>query len=232
MGNHSGSADDQGQDRRQDLSALMDGELPPDGVDRISAAWRHDASTRQAWHAYGLIGDVMRSEDLASAASHDERFLQSLRARLASEPVILAPSAPRMTDTRLPESGMSRTPEALPVARRSWKTPMAVAAGFLVAMGAMVAIQAPRDAGLDAPMMAVAPVAAVPGSAPSSTIQISALPAPDRVAVGIQPNALGPVIRDPGLDRYLLAHKQFSGSSALGAPSGFLRNAAAEIPDR
>eukprot|EP01038_Epipyxis_sp_PR26KG_P000628 gene629-875_t len=88
----------------------------------------------------------------------------------------------------------------MPVPRRSWKTPMAVAAGFLVAMGAMVAIQAPRDAGPEAPMMAAAPVAAVPGSAPISAIQVSASPVPDPVAVGSQPNALGPVIRDPGLD--------------------------------
>ena len=232
MGNHSGSADDHGQDRRQDLSALLDGELSPDGVDRVSAAWRHDASTRQAWHAYGLIGDVMRSDDLASDAAHDERFLQSLRARLASEPVILAPSSPRMADAQVPASPITRIPEAVPVARRSWKTPMAVAAGFLVAMGAMVAIQAPRDAGSDVPMMAAAPVVAVPGSAPISTIQVSASPGPEQVAVGAQPDPLGPVIRDPGLDRYLLAHKQFSGSSALGAPSGFLRNAAAEVPDR
>jgi sigma-E factor negative regulatory protein RseA len=33
------------------------------------------------------------------------------------------------------------------------------------------------------------------------------------------------VVRDPRLDAYLAAHKQFAGSSALGVPSAFLRSA-------
>ena len=42
----------------------------------------------------------------------------------------------------------------------------------------------------------------------------------------------GQVIRDARLDRYLAAHKQFAGSSALGVPSAYLRNATAEVPGR
>ena len=44
--------------------------------------------------------------------------------------------------------------------------------------------------------------------------------------------ANGKQIRDARLDRYLAAHKQFAGSSALGVPSGFLRNATAIETDR
>jgi sigma-E factor negative regulatory protein RseA len=40
------------------------------------------------------------------------------------------------------------------------------------------------------------------------------------------------LLRDTRLDRYLAAHQQFAGTSALGVPSGFLRNAAAEVPNR
>ena len=41
------------------------------------------------------------------------------------------------------------------------------------------------------------------------------------------------LIRDAKLDRYLAAHKQFSGSSVLGVPSNFLRDAAAsDAPSR
>jgi sigma-E factor negative regulatory protein RseA len=40
------------------------------------------------------------------------------------------------------------------------------------------------------------------------------------------------LIRDARLDRYLAAHQQFAGSSALGMPSAYLRNATAEIPGR
>jgi sigma-E factor negative regulatory protein RseA len=44
--------------------------------------------------------------------------------------------------------------------------------------------------------------------------------------------ANGQLIRDVRLDRYLAAHKQFAGSSALGVPSAFLRSATAEAPSR
>ena len=40
--------------------------------------------------------------------------------------------------------------------------------------------------------------------------------------------ANGTLIRDARLDRYLAAHKQFTGSSALGVPSAFLRSATAD----
>jgi sigma-E factor negative regulatory protein RseA len=58
---------------------------------------------------------------------------------------------------------------------------------------------------------------------------------PTLVAVDtpVEPRAFGAngkLLRDPRLDRYLSAHQQFAGSSALGVPSGFLRNAAADVP--
>ena len=101
----------------------------------------------------------------------------------------------------------------------------------MVAVGVMVATQAPQPTGASVPMAA----------APAST-SLGVTAAAPQVA-GLNPQAElnssttelvfdGQVIRDPRLDRYLLAHKQFSGSSVLGAPSGFLRNAAAEIPAR
>ena len=43
------------------------------------------------WHAYHLIGDVLRSDDLASAPGRDAAFLQRLSARLDDEPAVLAP---------------------------------------------------------------------------------------------------------------------------------------------
>lgn len=101
----------------------------------------------------------------------------------------------------------------------------------MVVVGAMVATQAP-----DQPMVDSASMAAVPSGRASGLV-----PAPQ--LAGLNPQAEvtpattelvfdGQVIRDPRLDRYLLAHKQFSGSSVLGAPSGFLRNAVAEVPAR
>jgi len=40
------------------------------------------------------------------------------------------------------------------------------------------------------------------------------------------------LIRDAHLDRYLAAHKQFAGTSALGVPSAFLRSATLDTASR
>ncbi|MDQ6638643.1 MAG: hypothetical protein M3Z15_03130 [Pseudomonadota bacterium] len=40
------------------------------------------------------------------------------------------------------------------------------------------------------------------------------------------------IIRDAQLDRYLEAHKQFAGTSALGVPSAFLRSATIDSASR
>ncbi len=223
MANESDSNTEADTARRQELSALVDGELTSDGVQRVCAAWRDEPSSREAWHTYSLIGDVLRSEDLASSGLHDERFLRDLRARLRDEPVVLAP----------------QTAPAVAVRRsggRFWKASAAVAAGFVVVVGAMLATQQPPQADRGAVPMAAMPVS--PSTNPSAepvmpVSQVTALaPSPELNNAGTELVFDGQVIRDPRLDRYLLAHKQFSGSSVLGAPSGFLRNAAAEVPAR
>lgn len=223
MTNPSDSSLDATVARRQELSALIDGELAADGVQRLCTAWRNEAPCRESWHAYNLIGDVMRSEELASSSLHDEQFLRDLRSRLVAEPVVLAPDATSAgRETAVAEMHRGRV--------RSWRAPAAMAAGLMIVVGAMVATQVPRQA-----VDGAVPMAAMPASTtlrPASP-QLAVLnsppesnPAPTELVFD------GQVIRDPRLDRYLLAHKQFSGSSVLGAPSGFLRNAAAEVPAR
>src|SRR5471032_2121045 len=76
---------------RRILSALADGDATDSEAARAFQAWRDDPDARASWHAYQLIGDVLRSDDLAVEPAADERFLVALRARLADEPVVLAP---------------------------------------------------------------------------------------------------------------------------------------------
>src|ERR1700742_2220616 len=76
---------------RRILSALADGDATDSEAARAFQAWRDDADARASWHTYQLIGDVLRSDDLAVEPAADEAFLVSLRARLAAEPVVLAP---------------------------------------------------------------------------------------------------------------------------------------------
>ncbi|MBI3383039.1 MAG: sigma-E factor negative regulatory protein [Aquabacterium sp.] len=122
---------------REALSALADGEAQSQEVARACAAWRDHADARANWHAYQLIGDVMRSEDLAQASS-GEAFLKNFRERLAQEPVVLAPSAAQAQ--RAVQEQAARQ-QLKPLKRRTWAGPVGVAAGFVLVVGAMLSSQ-------------------------------------------------------------------------------------------
>ncbi len=213
------------------LSALVDGEIDEAELTGACEAWRVDGVVRATWHSYQLIGDVLRSDDLASDASHDCSFLTALRGRLAIEPVVLAPPAPAgpkdAVAGRAPFVDESLTTVLAPraAARRSrpaWAMPSAVAAGFVLVVGTFTVMRSgapPPDAGT------VAVAAVDPG-----TVTRAALAKTDPLTAGA--TADGPVLRDARLDRYLDAHKQFAGSSALGAPSAFLRSATVDSSAR
>ena len=79
----------------------------------------------------------------------------------------------------------------------------------------------------------VARVAAPASIAASAPLTATGLISPAPIATEPQTFvASGELIRDARLDRYLAAHKQFAGSSALGVPSAYLRNATAEVSGR
>ena len=173
---------------RAALSSLMDGQAGPADLPTALAAWQDGADARQAWHTYHLIGDVLRSDELATAATSDEAFLQALRAKLAFEPVPLSP-APLLTKA-----------SALATASlwRGWRgwmaAPVAVAAGFVAVASVLV-------------LTRVAP------SDPAAGAQLAqAGPAISAAAVR------GDVVRDQRLDRYLEAHRSLAnGVVAAGA---------------
>jgi sigma-E factor negative regulatory protein RseA len=142
------SADPTIEDSREQLSALADGEAA--ALQRGCAVWRDDAQARASWHAYHLIGDVLRSDDLASTAARDAAFLAALRGRLAREPVVLAPPAP-------PAPPLRR--------RQAWLLPGAAAAGFVAVAGVVVVLRS-GGAAPEAPLAAAQPVASAVEAAP------------------------------------------------------------------
>ena len=198
-----------GHETLERLSMLMDGEADEACLRAGCAAWREDAAGRAAWHAYHLIGDVLRSEELAGSACRDAAFLASLRLRLAREPALLAPSA------------VEAPAVAAPRASR-WRASAAVAAGFVVVGGAVLVLRAPPTE-LPPATFAQAAAPARP-LAPAATLAAAAAPAE------LPPS--GQMLRDARLQQYLVAHKQFGGSTALGVPSGFLRSATVDVPAR
>jgi sigma-E factor negative regulatory protein RseA len=226
---------------RERLSALVDGELDGAALPQACAQWRENDQHRATWHAWHLIGDVLRSDDLAHSPARDAAFLASLRARLEREPVVLAPQPAAQVvgaaylPADLPAHGSARV--AARAGRRGWMAPSAVAAGFVAVAGVLTLMRpgvlpertpAERIAGAASGAIVApgAPVAVVAGAGSASTA-----PAPG--SVGSQALVAGvPVIRDARLDLYLSAHKQFAGSSALGVPSAYLRNATLEASGR
>jgi sigma-E factor negative regulatory protein RseA len=217
----------------EQLSALVDGELETSGVAAACANWRDMELARSRWHSYQLIGDVLRSEDLATSVGKDASFLAVLRTRLAAEPVVLAPEPLAVAADSMPawpaDANRLRAGvlAAEPRNRRwSWMAPSAVAAGFVAVAGIMMFTQAPTT-GADPTIKLASNRQTAVGLLPTG---VPTLAAPGSF---IEPQELvadGQLIRDARLDRYLAAHKQFAGSSVLGVPSGFLRSASAEAP--
>lgn len=177
--------------RRELMSSLADGEV--DSAAAACALWATDPDARQAWHAYHLIGDLLRSDDLAAAGGHDESFLLTLRGRLAAEPVVLAPMA-------VP---------AVP-GRRRWLAPASMAAGVAVVASALLVLRmsAPGAERNGTPLLVSAPLS-TSGSAD------------DRPGDPQWRVVDGNLIRDARLDAYLRAHRGGSAAMPGGATGRF-----------
>lgn len=202
---HSASANtaSTGEDLRRCLSALADGEAA--SLAQACQSWRDDAAARQTWHAYHLIGDVLRSEELAHPPARDEAFLAGLRQRLAAEPAILAPAPVR--------------PPVAHRTRQAWLVPAAVAAGFVVVAGVLVVTRTSQPGASEA----------------APTLAAASSPGVLRASVGAalvaapQPPAVN-VIRDARLDEYLRAHHAARGGVAVAAPGAGLRQVDVLVP--
>ena len=187
---------------RRLMSALADGEADAAEVGRGCAAWSSAPGARERWHAYHLIGDVLRSEDLAAQAGRDRAFLQRLSARLDAEPAVLAPQP-------LPAAAPA------PARRRGWALPAAWAAGVM-ALATVLVVAIGPGGGAPAP----ATLAAAPQSAPAA----GAAPAATTVAEVVPPG--GRVVRDAQLDRYLRAHRDYANALPGSLPGGSGRSVA------
>lgn len=199
------------------ISALADGQL--EGAEFVQALTdvSFDPDSAQTWLAYHVVGDVLRSPELAPSVQ-DLTFLDRFTQRLALE-VDLRPAA---MEGQMPQDGLgaerSSVPlvAVLPSANESvfrWKTWAAVAS---------VVVSAVLGLGLwdQFPNQNAAQLSMVPERATQTPL------------VAVDVTGTGVMIRDPRLDELLLAHQQLAGHSALQMPAGFLRNATYEGPTR
>lgn len=192
-------------DPRRWLSALADGDA--DAAQAGCELWRQDAEARRTWHAYHLIGDVLRSDELAGDPARDTAFLARLRGRLAAEPVPLAP-----------------TPAASKAAdgwRSRWLLPVAAAAGFVVVAGVLVVTRLAGPAGgIGEPVLAG-------GNAGPGVTLVGSNPAAPAAA---SPQVRAVLIRDARLDEMLRAHQAARGGMPVAVPGGVLRQVEVAAP--
>ncbi len=207
---------------REQVSALLDGQLRGEDFARTVEQVCGQDELRGTWNTYHVVGDVLRS-GRHTICRDSPAFLAGLRERLASEGVKPAAAVP-----------VAPVAEAVPQAEAAnepifrWKL---VAGAASLAAAAAIGwnwvgngqLQAPAGAQLAQGAGAVPVLASSvqpAGESPTTTA---------RVLIGErqQPQLM---LRDPRLDALLEAHQQAGGGSHM--PSGFLRNATFEGQSR
>ncbi|MDO9165217.1 MAG: sigma-E factor negative regulatory protein [Rhodoferax sp.] len=209
------------QKNRELVSALADGQLREEEFARTVESVCHSDDLRMSWHAYHLVGDVLRSGE-TMAGAHDAAFVQRLKLSLAREsrhaPEMDAPDLIAV-DALLTRATRSNGSEDLAAndSRFRWKLLAGLAS---LAAVSVIGWQASTGWG---DQNGAGQLAQVPVQSGQPEVVLRPL-----VAVA-EPQVM---IRDPQLDALLAAHRQFGGTSALQMPAGFLRNATFDGADR
>jgi len=181
---------------------LVDGQLISAECAQAFDALLSDRRAMQTWHAYHVVGDVLRSSELAPSGS-DMAFLERLERRLADEPV--RPVV--IQDNRVPViTGLASANASV----FRWKM-LAGLAGFALVGAVGLNLWTPTGLQGDAQIAVQGTVVA---PAPKSLVAAE--------------TAAGTMLRDERLDELMAAHRQLGGHSALQVPAGFLRNATYE----
>lgn len=188
------------------LSAMVDGELRGEELEQALAC-AESAEGCASWELYHLVGDVLRSPDLAHHSQHN--LLTGLRAQLAQEPALQLQSS----QLQQVAAGMEQT-QAPVVALRDPAANHSVFRWKVAASFATVAAMAALGWNLVA-----TPV-------DGQGAQLASAPGANSSVVVATEN--GSVLRDPRLDALLANHQQYASRASLQTPADFLRNASFE----
>ena len=177
------SMQSQGSSRGERLSAVVDGEGldPSESFDKMLAEFDH--VDRTTWSAYHLIGDALRSDDLAVHPATSSAFLAGFAARLEAEPHIVAPASSPA------RRGVSRL-------RRRIAPALAVAAA--AATLSWIVLPQLQHGGLQGTVQTASTHGRADGV--QSVAMTNGSGAPQAANI----------IRDASLDQYLEAHQQFA----------------------
>ncbi len=202
---------------RELVSALVDGELR--GAELAQALeWAgHDDEGQSTWCAYQILGEVLRSGE-SMATGRDAAFLARLKGRLQDEQSLTSNDF-KATELIALEASQIRAGAKIDVktvasndAVYRWKR----LAGFASLLAATVI------GGVASGVWDGQRGAAVIAQGEAKAVK------PDAALTALGRDEAIIMIRDPQLDAFMAAHKQFGGTSALQGPNGFLRNATFE----
>ena len=212
---------------REQISELADGRLCGEAFVQAVEAAVSDDDARATWHAYHLVGDTLRSSDLARCDVKNH-FMARLQARLQAEDastasamamsVVAVELAARVQPGVQPTAQFDRTAEPANAAVYRWRMVAALASVAAVSVLGWSLLRG----GADDASPALASVVPASGTVGVGVRVGTATPNPSAAP---DQNTPAFMIRDANLDALLAAHKQFGGTSALQAPAGFLRNA-------
>ncbi len=190
------------------ISALMDGELDAHQSDQQSTRLKQDPEARAHWNTYHLIGDALRGDSIVATD-----FSATLGARLEQEPTVLAPQPSQMRPAnRTTAYALSAAASLSAVALVGWMAfnnplvpqPDSVATSVATSLTSFHRLPATPTS---APVALSAPVAAV---TPAS----------------VQPE-LASVPSDGKMNEYLMAHQEFSPSTAIQGVAPYIRSVSA-----
>lgn len=187
---------------KETLSSLMDGEVDGRTAAGLIATLCARSELRLQWIAFHLVGDALRSSDVA--ASHSEQFCARVADAIAREPTIVAPRA--LTRSSL--------------LRRVLVPAVAVAASAAVI--GFIAIPLVRNA--EAPPLQQA-------SAPPAPAVAAAVPA-ERSEEAAARRAASTVANARALQAYLAAHRELTSGVALPRATPYLRASAEQPEGR
>lgn len=197
------------------VSALADGELQGEAFGAAMDVLADEGDARESWHAYHLVGDVLRSAELASTSNGSD-FVARLRVRLQQEQVMAVSrvaSLPVHDEIEMQGATTRVAADRAPANAPGFGWPLLAGVASLAAVAAIAWN-----------------VLGGTGGVPASAELAQAGVAPVQMARNEPATAV--MIRDARLDELLAAHRQAGGATALQMPAGFLRNATFESPGR
>lgn len=205
---------------KERYSALLDGELNDQELDALLKS----EDDFNDWGTYGLIGDVLRSPDLALSQVNLQKqddFITSFRSRLQQEPLVVAPRSLRKSSRQHPSH---------------WGAWLA-ASGFavLVAVGIIYNVyDAPSQSGLQVATGGNGSAGSSPQVPNTVENSVAVVQAAHQTVLGIEYNrpgfhvvstSKGDVLRDSQLEPYVRAHQQFSYNPELTIPVHYVQQA-------